>query len=178
MPLSPNVLKEILAPQTALRDIGLITLTHPDWTEDVRLSTDATQWLYNDEDTEEPIYGTKSRGNTFLYIPMQATMPTSEEESPPSGRVTFSNVARIVTPYLMLVGSEYPRVTIEVVTSDTPDIVEKVFPELDLASANWDVSTAEVQFGMDTAANVSIPWLRFIPAYFPNIFDASASGED
>lgn len=177
MSLSPNTLKQILAQQTSLRDIGLITMTHQDWSEPVRLSTDATKWLRNDEDTGEPIFGTISRGETYYYVPMQASFPTSEEENAPSARVTFSNVAKIVTPYLMMVSSDYPRITLEIVTSDTPDVVEKVFPELDLSSATWDSSTCEVQFGMDTSSNVSIPWLRFIPAYFPNLFDASDSGE-
>lgn len=177
MPLSPNTIKEILAPQTHLRDIGLITLSHPKWTEDILLSTDATEWLYNDENSGEPIYGTKSRGRTYLFVPIQANAPTSEEENPPTGSVTFSNVQRIVTPYLMIVDTQYPRVTLEIVTSDTPDIVEKVFPELDLNSSNWDESTAEVQFGMNIASEEPIPWLRFVPAYFPNFFDASDSGE-
>lgn len=169
MPLSPKALSVILEPSTEEREIGLITMTHDKWAEPIRLSTDATEWLRNDERSGEPIYCTKSRGEIYLYAPMNAVLPDSSEESPPAGKVTFSNVGRIVTPYLTLVDSKYPRVTLEVVLASSPDIVEVCYPEMDLSSANWDSQTAEVSISQNIAAHEPMPWLRFVPAYFNNI---------
>jgi hypothetical protein len=160
-----------MEPDTGDRDIVLITMTHASWTTPVRLSTDATQWLYNDSATGEPIYGTVSRGQTYLFVPIQATMPTSSDESPPEGRVAFANVGRVVTPYLKMVDQKYPRITLEFVNSATPDDVEVVWPELDLNSANWDASMAEVGVVNNIASNEPMPWFRFVPAHFPNLFD-------
>ena len=170
MALSPHTLRAVTLQETEDRDICLITLTHRKWTEPVRLSTDATTFLYNHPDSGEPIYGTVSRGETYLYAPMQAVLPNSADEQPPEARITFSNVGRVVTPYLMMVDQEYPRVTIEVVNSFDPDVVDVSYPEMDLSSATWDATTAEVSIINNVASNKPMPWLRFVPAYFPNLF--------
>lgn len=170
MPLSPRTIKAITLTETEDRDICLITLTHNKWTEPVRLSTDATTWLYNDPASGEPIYGTVSRENTYLYAPIQATLPSSADEQPPEAKIIVSNVSRIITPYLMMVDQNYPRVTIEVVNSAAPDVVDMSFPELDLDTATWDASTAEIGIVNNIASNEPMPWLRFVPAYFPNLF--------
>lgn len=69
MPLSPKALSVILEPSTEEREIGLITMTHDKWAEPIRLSTDATEWLRNDERSGEPIYCTKSRGEFISTRP-------------------------------------------------------------------------------------------------------------
>lgn len=171
MALSPRTTAAMMEQDTPDRDVMLITMTHDSWTEDVLLSTDATEWLYNYEETGEPIYGTISREKTFLFVPISGALPTSSDESPPEARVSMSNVGRLVTPYLKIVDQTYPRITIEVVNAETPDTVEVSYPEMELGSANWDASMAEVSIINNIAANEPCPWLRFVPAYFPNLFD-------
>lgn len=170
MALSPRMTAAILAQETEDSDICLITMTHPAWTAPVRLSTHATTWLRNDEASGEPLYGTVSRGDEYLYVPMQASMPNSADEQPPEGKLVLSNVNRIVSPYLKMVDTSYPRITLEIVNTATPDIVEAAWPELDLSLGTWDASTAEVSVINNIASNEPMPWLRFGPAYFPNLF--------
>jgi hypothetical protein len=171
MALSPRTTAAMMAQDTSDRDVVLITMTHESWIEPVRLSTDPTEWLYNDADTGEPIMGTVSRSEQYLFVPISASLPTSSDESPPEGKVSFANVGRMVTPYLKMVDEKYPRITLEFVNAETPDEVEVSWPEMDLGSAEWDASMADVTIINNIASNEPMPWLRFVPAYFPNLFD-------
>jgi Domain of unknown function (DUF1833). len=171
MALSPRTTAAMMEQDTSDRDVVLITMTHHSWAEPVRLSTDPTQWLYNHEETGEPIFGTVSRGETYLFVPISASLPTSSDESPPEGKIQFANVGRVVTPYLKMVDQQYPRITLEFVNAETPDTVETSWPEMELGSANWDASMAEVGIINNIASSEPMPWLRFVPAYFPNLFD-------
>lgn len=170
MPLSPRAVAAVLAPQTDEREINLLTITHPQWAEPLRLSTDPTVWLRNDPDTGTPMYGTISRGMTFEYVPIAPVLPDSREDSPPSGKVSISNVSRLVSPYILTIEDEYPRVTVEVVLASQPDIVDQVWPEMELTNASIDANNAEATIAMNTAEKEPLPWLRFVPAYFPNLF--------
>lgn len=170
MPLSPSHKIAVMAQETAEREICLLTITHPDFDAPVLLSTDPTEYLYSDEDTATPIYGTKSRGKTFTYVPIEPTLPSADSEAPPSGRFSISNVSQVVAPYLLAVNDEYPKITVEVVMASDPDSVTQVWPEFDLTTAAIDASKAEVQISLNSANTEPVPWLRFTPACFPNLF--------
>ena len=116
MPLSPDFKRAILAQTTGERDVVLFTITHPRWTDTLRLSTDQTVQNGEDPETAEPIWGTWSRGEFYRYLPISPTVPSSSDEEAPTGSVSISNVGNAVSPYLQIVDSTYPRVTVEVVS--------------------------------------------------------------
>ena len=176
MPLSPTTRRDIFKQESANTDIVLITITHPSWKDEkgnkqvVRLSTHETQLLKIDPDTQTPLYGTVGPGKKkFWYCPMQATLPNSTDEQTPEGRLVFSNVTREVAKYLKMVDKEYPKLTVEVVNSASPEDVDMRFPDLDLQTATWNADTVEITVKSDIAANEPSPWLRFSLAYFPNM---------
>ena len=78
-------------------------------------------------------------------------------------------MTREVAPYLKMVDKEYPKITVEVVNSASPDVVDMSFPDLDLETAQWNADTVEVTIKSDIAANEPSPWLRFSLSYFPNL---------
>lgn len=169
MALSPRTLQAAMRQESTDSDIVLMTITHSKWAEPIRLSTHETQWIKNDENTGTPLYGTVSRGNTYWYCPIQASIPNSTDEQAPEGKFVISNVTRAVAPYLKMVDREYPKVAVEVVNSNAPDVVDMSFPELDLMSATWNADTVEVSVKNDIAASEPSPWLRFSLSYFPNL---------
>jgi len=169
MPLSPTTKREIFRQESETTDVVLITITHPAWKEPIRLSTNETQLLKIDPDTGTPLYGTISRKQKYWYVPIQASIPNSTDEQTPEGKFTISNVTRSVSQYLKMVDREYPKITIEVVNSATPDVVDMCFPDLDLQTAGWNADTVEITVKSDIAANEPSPWLRFSLAYFPNL---------
>lgn len=170
MALSPTAMVAALAQETSEREVCLLTITHPAWTEPILLSTDATEFLRYADDGS-PMYGTKSRGQVFEFVPIQPILPDSHDEQAPTARVSIDNVSQLVAPYLRMVDDTPPRVTVEVVLASSPDIVDQIWPEMELTQASIDASRAEVTLGMDIGSNEAIPWLRFIPAHFPNLFD-------
>lgn len=170
MAMSPKAVAAALVQETSEREVCLLTITHPAWNEPIRLSTDATEFLRFAGDGS-PMYGTVSRGQVFEFVPVQPILPDSHDEQPPQARVSIDNVSQLVAPYLRLVDDHIPRVTVEVVLASSPDIVDQTWPEMDLQQASIDASRAEVSLGMDIGSNEAIPWLRFIPAFFPNLFD-------
>ena len=170
MPLSPTAKVAIMAQETTEREICLLTITHPEFDQPVQLSTDATQYLRDDEESGSPIYGTVSRGIEFIYVPISPVLPSSDSENPPAGRFSISNVSQVISPYLLMVGEHYPRITVEVVMASDPDTVNQLWPEFDLTTANIDATNAEVQISLNTANTEPIPYLRFTPAHFPNLF--------
>ena len=170
MAMSPKAVAATLVQETSEREVCLLTITHPAWSDPIRLSTDATEFLRFADDGS-PMYGTVSRGETFEFVPVAPILPDSHDETPPQGRVSIDNVSQLVAPYLRMVDDTPPRVTVEVVLASSPDIVDQVWPEMELTQATVDASRAEVTLGMDIGSNEAMPWLRFIPAYFPNLFD-------
>ena len=169
--LSPSNKIEVMAQESSDREICLLTITHPDFDQTLYLSTDPTEYLYDEEETNTPIYGTVSRGHQFIFLPIQPTLPGSDSETPPVARFSISNVSRLIAPYLLMVNDKYPKVTLEIVMASDKDTVIQVYPEFDMMTATIDANTAEVQIGMNIASNEPCPWLRFIPSYFPNLFD-------
>ena len=169
MPLSPTTKRDIFKQECANTDVVLLTITHSKWKGAIRLSTHETQFLKSDPDTATPLYGTISRKKKYWYCPIQATLPNSTDEQAPEGKLIFSNVTRDVAKYLKMVDKEYPKITVEVVNSATPDEVDMRFPDLDLQTATWNADTVEVTIKSDIAASEPSPWLRFSLAYFPNL---------
>ena len=169
MPLSPRTLSDVMQQQSPDSDIVLITITHPAWTVPVRLSTHATAILRTDANTGEPIWGTVSRGEEYLYVPIQASLPASADEQPPEAHLIVSNVSRILAPYLKLVDKTAPRITLEVVNTAAPDVVDVAYPELDLSMVTWDANTVDATVVNNIASNEPMPWMRFNLANFPNM---------
>jgi len=169
MALSPTTKRDIFKQESENTDIVLITITHPAWKQAVRLSTHETQLLQIDKETATPIYGTVSRKKKYFYVPIQASLPNSTDEQTPEGKFTISNVTRELSPYLKMVDREYPKITVEVVNSASPDVVDMTFPDLDLQTAQWTADSVEISIKSDIAANEPSPWLRFSLAYFPNL---------
>lgn len=169
MALSPRTTAAMMEPRTADMDITLITLSHPSWGRDYRFCTAQTEWLRNNPDSGRPEYGVMSNGLAYEFVPVYVTLPSSSDEQAPEGKIVMSNVGREISPYLKAVGSSYPRMTIETVNSATPDIVEASWPELDLASANWNNMTVEITVKNNIASTEPLPHSRFNRAEWPNL---------
>lgn len=169
MALTPRTTAAMMEPRTADMDITLITLSHPSWGRDYRFCTAQTEWLRNNPDSGRPEYGVMSNGLAYEFVPVYVTLPSSSDEQAPEGKIVMSNVGREISPYLKAVGSSYPRLTLETVNSATPDIVEATWPELDLASAQWNKMTVEVTVKNNIASTEPLPHSRFNRAEWPNL---------
>lgn len=170
MALSARTKTALMQQDTTDSDIILMTVSHPSWGSRVlRLSTHSTTLLRLDANTNLPIYGTVSRGEEYIYVPVQVSLPNSADEQPPEAHIIVSNISRELSPYLKLVDKDPPKITIEVVNTGTPDVVEMSFENLDFATTTWDANSIDIKIVNDIASSEPIPYLRFSLGYFPNM---------
>ncbi len=170
MPLSPRMTQEVLKARSEETECLLITIKHDSWSDDVRLCTVAHEFLYEDEETHIPVMGIVSRGKQYIYVGVNAILPTSQDEAAPEARFSFSHVGREVGAKLKMVDDNYPLVTIELIAVSEPDFVEMEYPEMKLNTASWDKTSGEVTLIHDVAANEPCPPHRFVKSTFPNLF--------
>lgn len=151
----------------------LLTITHADLEAPIRLSNDPTQRLdlleSESEASGQPVYGTISRGDSYLYLPFQLTLPQEQDQSPPSARVVIENVGRDLVPLLRSTSTP-AQVTIEILLASDLETVEVTFPTLDLAQADYDAGQATLDLVVDYLANEPYPAGNFDPSGFPGLF--------
>ena len=151
----------------------LITFMHPDLTEPIRISTDPTQRLSDDP----LIYGTVSRGEQFVFIPINAVMPDDQDQAAPRARLVLDNISVEglqedvfrVSDILQLVPTP-AMVLIECVLTSTPDIVEVAWDELQATKATINVETVQIDLAMDNFSTEPFPMGTFTPGAFPTLF--------
>lgn len=187
MPLSPTLVqseetrnaitKALMAQESEDREICLLSITHDSFANSdlpdgiLRLSTDATTHLWDDEETLTPIYGTISNNKQYVYLPISATLPASTSETPPTASFSISNVSRYVAPYLLQITDQFPKLTIDVVLASNTDLIIQSWPTFDINNMSITADTLSVQIGLNIASSEPTPWLRFTPHAFPNVFD-------
>lgn len=154
------------ARETGKVPVFLLTITHPLLDDPIRLSTDPTTRI-----TEVPlVYGTVSRGETFIYVGMKITVPDDKDRSPPSSRITIFDIDQDTIALIRAVSSPPPSVKMEMVLADNPDVVEIDIPKLEIISADYTREVVTLECVIDMLVSESYPAHSFSPAYFPGLF--------
>ena len=143
----------------------LITVTHAALASPLYASSSAAVCF----STDPLLYGLTSRGQQYSYLPMQLALPEDDDGTPPSLEIRVINVGSELTQLLKL--SNAPAlVTVEVVCVDRPDLVEAVFPDFELGSAEDDEQEIVLTVGLDALMSEPYPADSFIPATYPGLF--------
>ena len=103
----------------------LLTITHPDLTDTIRL-------VNNIENVE-------SQGYTFIGLPFEIELP-SEGERPGEARLKVDNVNREIVEAIRTIGLVPPQVQIQLVLASQPNQLEYQVPVMTLRDASYDVS--------------------------------------
>ncbi len=164
--LSLNFRKALFSPESSEVPIFLLTITHPQLGQPILLSTDPTIRVQTQPDL---VYGTVSRGKTYLYAGIDITLPNEQERSPPASKLTIDNVTRDLIPLARSIATP-AQVKIEAVLASALDTVEMTFPQLDMSTLDYDASTLTFSLTMDALVTEPYPAGTFGPAYFPALF--------
>jgi hypothetical protein len=165
MPVSA---REALDGPTADPEVVLWHFSHPDWDEDVRISTDNADLI----SIEPFVRGTRSAWRAdpatepFLHATTYVEMP-GDRKAVPQARVAFeANVPEIVKELRKI--TAMATVHFAVVVASAPDVVIKEFSELSLISAEYGeengrliVSIAREQFEQEVVPFVIVNKDRF-----------------
>lgn len=171
--LSLTMRDAIFSQETNKVPVVLITFFHISLVDPIRVCTNPTQRLSDDP----LIYGTISRGEQFVFIPMDAIYPDDIAGQAPRAKLSLDNISveglmdgvNRVSDLIQLVPTP-ASVLIEVVLNTTPDIVEVAWDELQTAKATFNALTVEIDLSMDNFATEPFPAGLFTPSRFPTLF--------
>lgn len=163
--LSLNFRHAMMAQESGEVAIALLTITHPALTLPIYLSSDPTTLI----SATPLVYGTVSRGNTYLYVGMQITLPDEQDDAAPASKMVISNVDRSIIPLARSVSSP-PSVKIEFLLASAPDTVEFSIPVMDMINLQYDVDNLTFDLAIDALAIEPFPAGSFDPASFPGLF--------
>jgi len=158
----------MLASESSEAIIFLLTVDHPNFTQPARMCSCPLERVV--ETDEELLYGVKSRGETYLHLPgIVIKLPTDDDASTPDITITIDPFEEIVEQ-LRAIGEDYPTVTVEMVLSSSPDVVEAAWPDFNLQETTIKLDAIDGTLGMeDLDGEPGVPW-SFTPANFPGLF--------
>lgn len=171
--MNPEAIKAIFSTETSSDIITLVTITgtgivNPfDGSNEIRL---CDGYLTRINDTGDDIlYGLVSRSKTYIFLPLEITLPQEDEAQAPRCTIVLRDVTRYLTPIIRNL-TEPPKVKLELVLADTKDSVEVSFDSFYISnfSYNRDQVTAELQ--MVNYEREPFPMHSFSPKYFPGLF--------
>lgn len=164
-PLSSGFLAGLYAQESEEVVACLLTVTHPDLEEPIRLSSDPTMRISDDP----LIYATYSRSQEYLYLPFEFTLPDDKSDSPPRVQLSLDNTERSLVAVLRSFATP-ASITVELVLASDPDNVEIELPSLQLSDATIDEGRVSATLVADPLINEPHPAGQFTPGSFPGLF--------
>lgn len=167
--MSPEALKAVFSPDSDADLILLLTVYDPINPNVVltRLADGFTQRISETDD--EVVYGVRSNGNDFIFLPMEITLPSEEEAQAPRCSITLHDVTRYVTPIIRSITAS-PTIKMELVLSKTPDVVEVSFDGFYITNFTYNANTVMATLSMIDLEREPFPAHSFSPKYFPGLF--------
>jgi hypothetical protein len=145
--------------------VVFVTITHEALATPLRLVNVNVQRL----STDPLIYGAVSRGDQYLFVNMDVSLPDEKDQSPPRGRLVLSNVGREAVALARSVTSP-PAVKIELALASALNDVEIEWPQMDMVGADFGADTITFELAMDSFSTESCPTHSFDPSFFPGLF--------
>jgi hypothetical protein len=157
------------AQETGRVPIALITLSHPDLADDIRISTDPTQELTEFTTDTEKVYGTISNGKTYFFLPVRIKLPDETDEGPGEMQLEIDNIHRA---YMETIRSVFTPVTcqIDLVMDNALDTVDASWPEFKLTNITYNATTITGTLRLETLESEPFPSGSMTPSYFPGLF--------
>jgi hypothetical protein len=162
--LSNAAKQAIYAQSTKEAFILLITISHESFTEDLRVSSDPMELLVN-----AGVNGVMSRGQEYPYCPFMINLPAQDDTGVAKASISIDNVSREIVAALRRATSAL-SITIEIVLSSDPDIVEVSVQDFKLDRATYDALTISGDISVQYFDLEPFPQGRFTPSYFRGIF--------
>lgn len=147
--------------------ITLLTFTGAGITEPIRIADNYTGRISETDD--DIMYGVSSRGNDFMFLPLEISLPTEEVTGNPRCSITIHDVTRFLMPSIRSINTA-PNVLVELVLSSTPDTLEASFLGFKMVSVNYNANTITAELAIESMATEPFPQHSFTPAYFPGLF--------
>lgn len=146
----------------------LFTMSHPDLTDDIRV-TDTPLILLDPITFGDDVYGVISRGQTFIYLGFQFVLPSATEQLTHEVPIEIDNVGRDIMQPLLEITSP-PTLLLEVVRADAPDQLELVIDDLTLRDAKWSATRITATLTSADITQEPYPKDNMTPSRYPGVF--------
>ena len=153
--LGADALASMFAPSTSKVWLHLITIDHDDMPTPLRVV----------DNTEDVV----SRGNTYVACPFDVSFPKDDGIKLPSVRIRLGNVDQSFTEALRSV-SDPPTVTMEIILTSAPDVVEAGPLRFVLKSIAADIVAIDGQLGYEEILQEAYPGDIFSATLFPGLW--------
>lgn len=169
--MSPAALRAVFSPDADEDLLMLLTVYDPEDTSQVvlRLSDGYTQRIESLTTDSDVVYGVSSRGNDFVFLPMQVSLPSEEEAQAPRSSLVLQDVTRYAVPLIRAIKGP-PKILMELVLSSSPDIIEASFAGFYINSFTYSADSVTAELAMIDYEREPFPQHSFSPIYFPGLF--------
>lgn len=166
--MSPAAIRALFAQESDDTLMTLVTLYDP-LTSAVaaRLVDNFTQRL-SETDTEV-IYGTISNSEEYIFVPLEITLPSEEQDGSSRASLVIRDVTRYLTPIIRTLPGP-PKIKIELVLKSTPDVVEATFTDFFISSINYNSDSVTCDLSLIDYQVEPFPVYSFTPKFFPGLF--------
>jgi len=167
--VSLNFKEAAFAQETGRVPIALITLSHPDLTDDIRISTDPTQELTELTTVTEKVYGTVSNSKIYVFLPVRIKLPDDTEQGPGTMTLEIDNVHRAYTETIRSVNTPV-TCQVDIVMDNALNTIDASWPEFKLTNISYNATTITGTLKLETLETEPYPAGCFTPSYFPGLF--------
>lgn len=115
------------------------------------------------------VYGVVSNNNPYIFVPMEISLPSEEDNSAPKCSLTIHDVTRYLTPTIRSLNYS-PKVKLELVMRSTPSTVEVSFSGFYITNISYNADSVNCELTMTDYAIEPFPSFTFTPQYFPGLF--------
>lgn len=166
---SLNFREAAYAQETGRVLIALITLSHIDLIDDIRISTDPTQELTEFTTDTQKVYGTISNSKTYIFLPVRIKLPDDTDEGPGEMQLEIDNVHRAYTKTIRSV--QTPVICrVDLVLDNALNTIEGSWPEFKLTNITYNATTITGTLRLETLETEPYPAGAQTPSYFKGLF--------
>lgn len=162
--LSTRARNAMFAQQTSEVFIVLLTISHPSFDDDIRVSSDPFELL-----PIANVRGVVSRSKEYVFIPFDIILPQQDDTNVARATLSVDNIGREIVSAVRTADSAV-NVKIEVVLASDVDTPEISLDGFQLSSVSYDAFTVSGELSMEYYDLEPFPSLRFTPPDFPGIF--------
>lgn len=120
-------------------------------------------------DIAQIIYGVMSNGVPYLFMPIEAVLPSEEEEALPRSAIAIYDVVRELIPTIRTITTA-PDVAMAVVLYSNPDSIEAHWDGFVMCEVGYDKESITGELTVDSDVNEPFPCFIFTPSIAPGLF--------
>jgi hypothetical protein len=153
--LSSDTLRAILSSETDEVFLVLITISHEELTDDIRVCSNSTNIT--------------SRSNTYYAYPFDLQLPSDEDLSPPRAQIIIDNISKEISDAVRVISSP-ATFTMEIIRAADPDVVEASWQDFKLHNVKGDAFQLSGDLTLEDVIQEPYPGDTFSPSRFRGLF--------